>query len=336
MNFKKILFSTVATTAAASLLFVTDASLAQAETAYDTEAAAIEAGEAQYGEGNVSATMGADGKYYWTANPGATVVENEEEVVENNETGFTTAEAAEEAAKVALENDSVNNSFSVSQGANGNYFYALSPVEATEEVVENNETGFTTAEAAEEAAKAALENDPINNSFSVSQGANGNYFYVLSPVEAEETAEEEVVADNEINGYPTKEEAEAAAKKALENDPINKSFTVAQGANGNYFYLLSPLESEETSEKEEGKEESKGEKDSEEEAKKEEAKKEEAKKAAAVKEAKKEEAKKAAEAAPEKEAKAALPATGAVATPAILGLALASVGSVFAFGKKED
>ncbi|MDU7551659.1 MAG: DUF5633 domain-containing protein, partial [Streptococcus mitis] len=28
--------------------------------------------------------------------------------------------------------------------------------------------------------------------------------------------------------------------KALENDPINKSYTIRQGANGRYYYLLSP------------------------------------------------------------------------------------------------
>ena len=44
------------------------------------------------------------------------------------------------------------------------------------------------------------------------------------------------------NGYATYEEAEAAAKKALENDPINNSYSIRQGADGKYYYVLSPLE----------------------------------------------------------------------------------------------
>ena len=40
------------------------------------------------------------------------------------------------------------------------------------------------------------------------------------------------------DGYASYEEAEAAAKKALENDKINNTFNVRQGADGNYYYVL--------------------------------------------------------------------------------------------------
>ena len=50
---------------------------------------------------------------------------------------------------------------------------------------------------------------------------------------------QKTVEDNET-GYSTKEAAETAAKKALEKDTVNKSYTVKQGANGRWFYLLSP------------------------------------------------------------------------------------------------
>ena len=108
--------------------------------------------------------------------------------------------------------------------------------------VEDNETGYSTKEAAETAAKKALEKDSVNKSYTVKQGANGRWFYFLSPNPVEEPGkpgEEKPAEDNET-GYSTKEAAEAAAKKALEKDIVNKSYTVKQGANGRWFYLLSP------------------------------------------------------------------------------------------------
>ena len=38
--------------------------------------------------------------------------------------------------------------------------------------------------------------------------------------------------ENNENGYKTKDAAEKAAKKALENDSTNKSYTISQGAYG--------------------------------------------------------------------------------------------------------
>ena len=99
----------------------------------------------------------------------------------------------------------------------------IPPVEA--------KNGFKTRREAEIAAREALENDPVNNSYTVSQGSDGLYYYTLSPVEE----------GLEI-GYETKEEAIAAAKEALENDPINNAFDVSQGADGRYYFTLKNVE----------------------------------------------------------------------------------------------
>ena len=123
--------------------------------------------------------------------------------------------------------------------------------------------GASSKEEAIKAAKKALENDPINKSYDVKQGADGKWYYVLSPIEKEdgkvesETKENENKKDiedldieelkkiNEKEGFATKDAAIKAAKKVLKKDLINKSYSVAQGANGNYFFLLSPLEFDE-------------------------------------------------------------------------------------------
>ena len=44
------------------------------------------------------------------------------------------------------------------------------------------------------------------------------------------------------DGYETRAEAAAAAEKALEKDPVNKSYKVKQGSNGRFYYELSPVE----------------------------------------------------------------------------------------------
>ena len=171
---------------------------------------------------------------------------------ENNENGYLTKEAAEAAAQAVLESNSFNNSYSVSQGANGRWYYQLSPNPAEDDgegdgqvPAENNETGYSTKEAAEAAAQAALESNSFNNSYSVSQGANGRWYYVLSPNLPEESDDDtqepgDDVEENNETGYSTKEAAEAAAQAVLEDDPVNNSFTVSQGANGRWYYLLSP------------------------------------------------------------------------------------------------
>lgn len=64
-------------------------------------------------------------------------------------------------------------------------------------VKENNEVGFATKEDAEKAAKEALKDDKINNSYNVSQGKDGKYYYVLSPV-IEETKKKEQVKQKPV------------------------------------------------------------------------------------------------------------------------------------------
>ena len=95
------------------------------------------------------------------------------------------------------------------------------------ETPEETKNGFDTEREARIAAEKALENDPINKSYTITQGADGKYYYQLSPVEE----------GLEI-GYETREEAEAAAKEALENDPINNAYEVNQGADGRYYFRL--------------------------------------------------------------------------------------------------
>ena len=72
------------------------------------------------------------------------------------------------------------------------------------------------------------------------------------------TLDEWILAQNEKDGYLTKEDAIAAAKLALENDPINRSYKVRQAANGNWYFVLSPvIEEPEVEEPEEEKPEDK-------------------------------------------------------------------------------
>ena len=61
--------------------------------------------------------------------------------------------------------------------------------------------------------------------------------------------------NNEV-GFSSKEKAEKAAKKALENDKINKSFTISEN-NGKFFYALSPAEDLSDVKEEEDKKEEK-------------------------------------------------------------------------------
>lgn len=48
--------------------------------------------------------------------------------------------------------------------------------------------------------------------------------------------------ENNENGYKTKEAAEKAAQEALKNDPVNKSYTISQNADGRFIYALTPYE----------------------------------------------------------------------------------------------
>ncbi|MDU5508478.1 DUF5633 domain-containing protein, partial [Finegoldia magna] len=93
---------------------------------------------------------------------------------------------------------------------------------------ENNENGYSTEAAAKAAAEEALKNDSTNKSYTISQGVDGKYYYVLSPVEnKEDDTEEEKPEENNETGYSTEAAAKAAAEEALKNDSTNKSYTIS-------------------------------------------------------------------------------------------------------------
>lgn len=120
---------------------------------------------------------------------------------------------------------------------------------------EDNATGYSTAAAAEAAAKAALANDNLNKNFSVSEN-NGKFFYVLTPAEdlshvqapkEEKTPEKPYAkydekadekAFNFDNGFKTKEEAIKQAEALVKNSKINKGYNVTVGADGRYYIQL--------------------------------------------------------------------------------------------------
>ena len=190
---------------------------------------------------------------------------------------------------------------------------------------ENNETGFHFVVDAEQAAEdALLKNDGINKGYKIARHeykddkgkvTDVRYFYALTIEEGKEKGHFE---DN-TQGFASKANAVKAAEAALKVDhEINTGYEVNFNKRmGRYFYKLT-MDGKKVvpAAKVEGK--------------KAEDKKAEDKKAADKKAAdKKAAAKKAAK-------KKALPKTGAIAgSVALMGLALASTGSVFAFRRRK-
>lgn len=136
------------------------------------------------------------------------------------------------------------------------------PIEKEEKPKEdlgNNEIGFKTKAAAENAAKEALKNDPINKNFSVSEN-KGKFFYVLTAAEdlsdvkapeEEKTPEKPFAkldekADEKSfdfdKGFKTKEEAIKQAEALVKNSKINKGYNISMGADGRYYIQLTPQE----------------------------------------------------------------------------------------------
>lgn len=131
--------------------------------------------------------------------------------------------------------------------------------EKPKENLGNNEVGFKTKAAAENAAKEALKNDPINKNFSVSEN-KGKFFYVLTAAEdlsdvkapEEEKTPEKPFAklDEKVNeksfdfdkGFKTKEEAIKQAEALVKNSKINKGYNISMGADGRYYIQLTPEE----------------------------------------------------------------------------------------------
>lgn len=98
-------------------------------------------------------------------------------------------------------------------------------------VEENNEVGFATKEAAEKAAKEALKNDKINKSYNVSQGRDGKYYYVLSPV-VEETQKKEQAKKKPVVNKNTKK---AAPNPKTGIDSISSIGTLLTAVSAAYF-----------------------------------------------------------------------------------------------------
>ena len=200
---------------------------------------------------------------------------------------------------------------------------------------ENNETGFHFVVDAEQAAEdALLKNDGINKGYKIARheykDADGKvtdvrYFYTLTIEEGKEKGRFE---DN-TQGFASKANAVKAAEAALKVDhEINTGYEVNFNKRmGRYFYKLTmdgkkvvPAAKVEEKKAEEKKAEEKKAEDKKAADKKAADKKAADKKAAAKKAAKKK----------------ALPKTGAIAgSVALMGLALASTGSVFAFRRRK-
>lgn len=132
--------------------------------------------------------------------------------------------------------------------------------EKPKEDLGNNEVGFKTKAAAENAAKEALKNDPINKNFSVSEN-NGKFFYVLTAAEdlsnvkedkkEEKTPEKPYAKYDEKadeksfdfdKGFKTKDEAIKQAEALVKNSKINKGYNISKGVDGRYYIQLTPQE----------------------------------------------------------------------------------------------
>ena len=201
-------------------------------------------------------------------------------------------EAQTAAANALLEEGQVNNAYDLEQTSSGKWTYVLKiteteepkgedkkeedkkdekksvpltkiediakPNKKEETPVGDNENGFVTKEAAEAAAKKALEGDEINKGYKISE-YNGKFYYELTaheelpdaPVEKEEEEKEAPYAKYDAKatektfnfdlGFKTEEEAIKQAEALVKNSEINKGYNVTMGADGRYYIQLSPL-----------------------------------------------------------------------------------------------
>ena len=180
-------------------------------------------------------------------------------------------EAQTAAANALLEEGQVNNDYDLVQTSSGKWTYVLKitkpepkptpdpePTPDPQPDLGNNVDGFKTKEAAEAAAKKALENDEINKGYKISE-YNGKFYYELTaheelpdaPVEKEEEEKEAPYAkydpkatEKTFNfdlGFKTEKEAIKQAEALVKNSEINKGYNVTMGADGRYYIQLSPL-----------------------------------------------------------------------------------------------
>ena len=298
-DLKKLLLAATATTATAGVLFTSDAVLAAGN---DQESAKVEKQEEK-----------------------KTIPEKGE--VSKAKTSFDQTVKEKEEGKKKKEKI---------QKAVGLKDQKVDQVEATE----NNEAGFHFVVDAEQAAENdLLDNGGVNKGYKIARREykddkgkvkDAKFFYTLTIGEGKEKGRFE---DN-TQGFASKENAVKAAEKALKVDhEINTGYEINFNKRmGRYFYKLTmdgkkvvPAAKVEEKKAEDKKAEDKKAAD------KKAADKKAADKKAADKKAadKKAAAKKAAK-------KKALPKTGAIAgSVALMGLALASTGSVFAFRRRK-
>ncbi|PWV46913.1 LPXTG-motif cell wall-anchored protein, partial [Finegoldia magna] len=166
---------------------------------------------------------------------------------------YDTYEEAEAAAKKALENDDINNAYTIAQNSNGKYIYSLyidnsdigeAPEDSNQYI--QDEFAFRTKEEAEEAAKKALENEllnpgKINNAYEVTQRADGNWEYVLKieDKEDEEKPEEEKPGEDKPVDEDAKreEEYQKAAELQYAKEAAIKELKEA-GITSEYLFNL--------------------------------------------------------------------------------------------------
>lgn len=125
-----------------------------------------------------------------------------------------------------------------------------------EEVKENNETGFSTKEAADKAGQEALKaqegQEDAKSAYKVTRGTNGKFYYELFNKVDEKPAEE--TPENKEKGYDSEAEAKKAAEDALKKDEINKSYSVSRGLDGKWYFVLSTEEKQKDPDKKPGNE----------------------------------------------------------------------------------
>ncbi len=328
-NLKKVLLTSVATTAAAGAFFAANADVAQAAPAFTPETNAdgvpvLPEETPEQAAARKAAQKQVEENLQKSAQEAETKPETGKVDTAQNEKGYATAQEAEEAAKndpTYVEGAEIKISESMTNGEK-TYHYVISPnVDTKNELPESPyEYEAETKEAAIEIGEAMLKRSKlegtalaqVNNHVDAVQTASGKWTPSFSFVEKEETPAEE---DNKKPADKKDEKAEDKKDPKAEDKKDNKSEAGKED----------PKAEDKKDNKKAGKSDKQVAAD-----KKVAAKKSEAVKANGNKDVAKKEA--------AKKAKSTLPKTGAVASaaPAVLGLALASVGTAFAFGKKKE
>ena len=149
-------------------------------------------------------------------------------------------EEAKEAAEKALEeNDAFERYNLFEDEETGKFYYVLSneDLDGAEEENPVEEEGYATKEEAEKAAKEALDKNSSFKGYDVYEDEEtGRWFFTLKGAEATEEEDEDPV---EEEGYATKEEAEKAAKEALDKNSSFKGYDVYEDEEtGRWFFTL--------------------------------------------------------------------------------------------------